>query len=352
MTKINVDKIANLHDEINGGYNSKNNTKSYNNWNTITILLQILNIVLCYFGISTLFANFINGFNYSTIIVALLSIVTVSIWEYLKRVNLRKTLLDFFSNKKILNTNTLFTSIFVLGSILIAVYGGKELSDNRSNIQNNYTNISDSIVNSITIKYDTLISKNEIRSDYIYSTAIDNNGNKRSLNKIESAQLNQLFASNKILLENKSTELKNISEKYNNKILTETNKTYNIVIIFIIITLLFESLIFMGINNNAKFDYKLYIDSTNNSTYQKYLLYDKYLNILYNNGSYKINEMLMTEANFSEIVKIKIGDTSSKNIKDFFIIITGLGLIEKNGRGRSFKIAYNDACEKIKEILN
>lgn len=349
---INIDKLSN---EIEQRSFYKANLSSNNNWFYMSVLFQLLNIVICFFGVYLFLNKVLDDFIFKEYIIGVISFSVLFIWEKLKRQIIRKVNLNYlrakskYSNEQL--SNLLLMGFLIICNSLIAIQGGIELSDKEDKI----AVVSDSL---ITQKSDLLnknsfieITKLEDRIKFVYENALDRKRRTRALTDEEKIEVSTWQEEiKKIKIENKEN-LSVIEKTYKQKSDEKRSENSNIVLIFIITSLLFESFIFIGVSYCAYYDFKSYFEIIETDNYKKKIVYELLMVLFFKNGSLKIENSCPSEKTFKEIIKIKDKNISDKTIKEFIAILLHLEIIVTKSNRRFFNKKFEESQNILTEYL-
>lgn len=349
---INIEKLSN---EIEQKSYSKANHSSNNTWFYISVVFQILNIIICFFGIYLFLNKIISDFIFKEYVIGILSFIVLSLWEKTKRDIIRKVNLNFLRASKIITNKQLgnisLMLFLIICNTLIAIQGGIELSDKKDVIEITTDSLITNKVELINNNYNQEINKIQSRIDYVYHNAVDKKRRSRSLSEEEKAEIS-LWQNEVIKLkEEQNNKIKNIENKELNKSKNKTDNNNNTVLIFIIGSLIFETFIFIGISFCALYDYKSYYEITDSENYKKKTEFELLLELFFKNGNLKENQYCPSEKSFKDIVKIKNSNITDKTIKEFIAILIHLQIIISKTNRRVFNKSYLDAQNVVSEYL-
>lgn len=347
---MNIQKIKQLEMELESKSFYKTNVSKYVLWKYSSYLFQLLNIVLCFFGLYLFLDKTIETFPFKKEVLSIISGLVLVFWEYLKRIQIRDLTIIFIKNENGFNKNNLTNLgiglFLIICSSLIAINGGNELSNKNNNIIQVSDNNLKTFTDSINSNYTNDINKLQSRIDYVYQNNVDKNNIKRPLTKSQERYVREI--DNKIIL--LKNENSSILSEYKLELSTEkidkVNKNDKVVLIFIITSLLFEVIILISILYCAFFDYKSYFEIKNTEEYRKNEIFNKYLSIIFDNGKNNIGDKLDAELQIKEFIKIKYKNT--EYFKDFFVTLISLKIIEtRSDKRRYFTKNYQEAKKEI-----
>lgn len=357
-TKIMVDfkKLENLENEISKKSFHKANKSKNNTWYFTSLTFQLLNIIICFFGLYLFLSKVIDTFPAKMYIIGSISMIILFFWEKLKREQLRTTTISFLREKKEVSVkqipNFLITIFLIICSSLIAIQGGKELSDKQEKIETKFDNKLDTESDSINIYYENKIKTLESRVEYIYSNAKDRKGDTRPLTTFETNEVKEIDNKVKELKSEKDKELNKLEEKVNNKKNKHDNKNENIVVIFIISSIVFELFIIIGVCFTSIYDFMFYTETTNDENFKKRKLFLDYIDLIYENGRLTRDDKVVSENKFYNIIKLKYRNNTG-NFKEFIYIISFLKItITRKDKRKYFGKTYEEATQSVNEYFD
>ncbi len=351
---MDINKINRLDNEINQKSFEKANSSNNSNWYWTSITFQVLNVIICFFGFYLFTNKVIDDFPFKMYVLGILSIVVLYFWERLKRVQIRSSVMNFLRAKKQITfkqlPNLSLTLFLIICSSLIAINGGNELSDKTDKIETNNELAIKIEKDSIVKYYSDDIKKLEYRVDYIINNAKNKTGESRSLKKNEIEDIDNFDNSIKSLKIERDKSLTSIDSKYTTKVSKLENKNSNIVLIFVIGSIIVEFFILFGIRFTTNYDFKYHQENINSEGYKKYNLYMNYISILYENGKSNVDDKVLSEAKFIEFVKLKFKNTL--HTKEFMTIVQFLKIIEtRTDRRKYFIKSFDEAKQEIIDYL-
>lgn len=339
--------------------------------NVFSYLGNITSIFFAFFFLYQLLTRVTSDFTGKVAVFGIISVITLSIFELLKRFVLKGMCFSVIFNKK-LNTEVIYNIIFSLilfcSSFYLTIHGAKIFSDNRDKvqveIQSNMANNIDSITNIFNNKIEYKISERngliKNRDTYNEKIKFTQNSNKlkqysnlinQTNNEIQRAdkeidRLRTEQSSNISLI--KSDVKLNLQEKVNEIF---KNQTY-----FIIISSFIELLILVGVGFHVIFKLNIYNEYKNNiNNNQEYKLYQHYsamLNILYQNGKIQYESELSSMASFINNVRNREKFTH-RYIKNFISLVKDLGIIATDRQHKNIAAKnYTEAKEILLNFFN
>ncbi len=351
---MNIKDIEDLENEITKKSYHKANESKNKNWYWTSMIFQVLNIIICFFGLYLFLGSVIDAFLFKEIIIGIISFFILFFWERLKRQQIRSVSMDYLRDKKEFTIkqlpNLLITFFLIVCSSFIAIKGGQELSDKQDKIEITYDNTIKVETDSIVKYYGAEINKLQVRVDYIYTNAKDRKGVQRSLKKEETEEVNKLDDKIKELKVEKDKSLADINTKYGSKKEKQDESNSSVVMIFIVSSIIFELFIMFGVLYCAVYDFNSFYEITKSDNYRKKILFEEYLNVFYQNGKANKDERCISEKKFIDFIKIKYKNTL--HIKEFLSIIVFLKIIEtRSDRKRYYSENFEDAKTNLKEYI-
>lgn len=328
---------------------------------------NLASIFFAYWFLSKLMYRAISEFPGREIGVAFLSIISLGIFELLKRFVLKGFSLAVIQSKKI-NTEVIYTFVFsvilLTGSFYLSLSGAKIFSDKREEIQQQVEIVTSAQEDSINTIYAGKIAyklkdREDLRKNKnIYVDKLAEVGNNttrlkqfndliKGVNdeiKRVDVEIDSLKVNNKRDIESINKKLKNSSDDQ----IVQISKNQ---VAFIIISSFIELLILVGIWFHSFFRLKVYDEYRqnleNNTNYEMYRDYSKMLSMMYRNGKVQPQTELPAMTSFMEIVKKKEG-FSHNYMRDFTTICKDLGIITVNQKKKNIVLKkYQEAKDLL-----
>ena len=300
-----------------------------------------------------------------------LTILLLSVFEYIKRILLHNLSFDLVKYKwNILKPAIIgwfiFSVIIIGGSFYLSLSGAKNFASTSGNvnavIENNNKHLVDSlnlIANNEKITYVTnLASLRE--SDKILREKLLNTDDKSSKLRKE---YQTTIDKNLIEINDNEAKLKDINDDVNNKI-NELNKNTDInksenkntdannIILFITLSSFIELLIIIGIY--FKEYYELILYGLNEGKMEKqYVKKERYtilLKYIFKEGKAQIGDKVPAVTPFKELIKTKAQNIPSKFIDEFFMDMDNHNIFTKEGKRRFIGLSYDKALEILDEF--
>lgn len=300
-----------------------------------------------------------------------LTLIILIIFEIIKRYVVSTFSFTFISNKKRIKANNLswlFVSISILAlSFYLSIIGSKNFAST-GEVKNEITKTNISLViDSITHKYE----KDKV-------PYIDDNKELRSINndlrrKLGDTPLGYVSVRNQYqlnidknveMIEKNNIQINKIDEILNKKTLKlnseleETklinyNDDFKNIILFIIIAIFCELIIFAGIYFREYFEYNSFL--INRLKYEKiYTRKERYralLSFIYNGGSLNVGGQVTGILKIKELVadKSTVQDSDAL-VENFFLDMDRLKVFSLNGTRRKVLMTYEDALEIVENF--
>lgn len=354
-------------------------SESYKNINSIMFILSIfghfISIILSYF----LLYKVIFSATESSSISLIISLILLSGLELLKRDFFDKFSFQYLKLKTLSHKDVypllIISSLIIALSFYASIKGSKEFSAKADKIENINEVKVNQYSDSVNTLYDGKIKfiNDEISSNKkLFENKDIEQTQLQSNEKITSVQKERIsdLKSQKLDIKKNITELDSsiskikserdlIIKEYNEKSFKNVNKFKNDndqnSFIFVIISILVEIIILLGVYFNKYYVFRTWMDFkekiTNDSSYQKWILYDEMLNIIYNKNL-KVNDKLPSSKNIIDILKINNIRISQKDITDFLKILNNIGITQTSGSYRFFLKTKDSSIELLKQHFN
>jgi hypothetical protein len=353
---MKINEFKKLEEKING----QNFNKGYKNINVVMLLLSIFghfaSIFLAYFALSKVLGGVIEN----PVAVFIASLVMLCGLELLKRDIFDKFSIQYLKVKAFTkDVLPLFIlSVTIIGvSFYASIHGAQEFSSKSDVIEKNKKETINQFSDSLTKVYNVKISQidTEIKSD---KNKIDTKDKEQT--DLESIQPPTRSAKQRIkdLKDEKNVlreditklegDISSVKKELTTKIKehekevgdeTEDKKKDNSSnsLAFVLISTLIELIILAGVYFNEYYKWRSYKEFRDklekDPNYQKYLLYDQILHIIYPEDT-KMNQKLPANKNIIDMCKINEIIVLNKDITDFLKIMTSLGIIKVSGSAK------------------
>ncbi len=371
---MKINEFKKLEEKIN----NQTFNQGYKTINKVMFALSIFghlaSIFLAYFLLSKILA----GAMASAVAVTITSIILLTGLELLKR-----DIFDKFSAQQLKagGINRDVMPLMVSGLLIISlsfymtISGAKEFSSKEKILEDTkkevITTYKDSLTNIYTIKI-TDIEK-EIKDT---KSKIDIKDGEQT--ELEAVQPPTWSATNRIRDIKKEKELLRIDVgKYEAKIDTlkkeldtkikaheeevsaetddkkKDNSTNTVM--FVLLSTVIELLILAGVYFNEYYKYRSYREFRTkiekDPNYQKWMLYDKILNIIYTEDT-RMNEKLPANKNIIEMCKVNDFIVMPKDITDFLKVMNNIGIIKTSGAAKYISKQRDLAFEALRKHFN
>jgi len=354
-------------------------SESYKNINSIMFILSIfghfISIILsCFLLYKVIFSA-----TESSSISLIISLILLSGLELLKRDFFDKFSFQYLKLKTLSHKDVypllIISSLIISLSFYASIKGSKEFSAKADKIENINEVKVNQYSDSVNTLYDGKIKfiNDEISSNKkLFENKDIEQTQLQSNEKITSVQKERIsdLKSQKLDIKKNITELDSsiskikserdlIIKEYNDKSFKNVDKFKNDnnqnSLIFVIISILVEIIILLGVYFNKYYVFRTWTDFkekiTNDSSYQKWILYDEILNIIYNKNL-KVNDKLPSSKNIIEILKINNIRIPSKDLTDFLKLLNSIGIIQTSGSYRLFLKTKDSSIELLKQHFN
>ena len=340
--------------------NNQDFNESYKTINIVLVSLSwfghFASIFLAYFMLSKVLSGAMTD---NPVAVLIASIIILCGLELLKRDIFDKFSIQYLKQKSIQKVLPLFILSFsVIGISFYSSISGagefaskeKELNTDKDLVLKQYsdslTKVNDSIILTKDLEIKDLKSKLDIKDKE--QTDIEA---LQPLNRQQRQRIADLKGEREVLrtdiqkVEDVQTEIKEdvqtkikqketeIGSKTNEKKKDNSTNT----VMFVIISALIELVILAGVYFNEYYKFRSYREFRDklekDPNYQKYLLYDQILHIIYPEDT-KMNQKLPSNKNIIDMCKINEIIVLNKDITDFLKIMTSLGIIKVSGSAK------------------
>ena len=336
-----------------------------------SFLGNIGSIFFAFFFINELLYNATNEFAGRVIILGTATVVSMGIFELLKRYVFRNLSLSILSKQSTaveLFYNIMFSLVLVCGSFYLSLNGAKEFADKSTAIETQASKDISTQADSITQAYSKRIDlksserQNVVKTRDIYVDKMASgeaySSRLKEYNKLindANAQLEKIDESilrienerddaiSAIRLEISKTTDKQIEQVGNNKIA------------FLLISSFIELLILVGVYFHTFYMLKTFNDFkrrlVSSPSYGIYEAYTKLLAILFKNGKVDVEEVLPDDESFIKMA-IARDDFEENEINDFLELCTNLGLTVPYRQKRIAAKRFDEAKEILVNYFN
>jgi hypothetical protein len=354
---MKINEFKKLEEKING----QNFGQGYKNINTLMLILSIFghfaSIFLAYFALSKVLGGVIEN---NPTVVFIASLILLSGLELLKR-----DIFDKFSIQylKIKGFTKDVLPLFILSVLIIStsfyasIHGAKEFSSKEAVIEQAKKETVNQFSDSLTGVYNIKIVEieTEIKTDKDKIDLKDKEQTElEAIQPPTRSQRNRIkdLKDEKNLLRGEITKLEGDQNNIKSELATrlkeheteisadtEDKKKDNSSnsLAFVLISTLIELVILAGVYFNEYYKFRSYREFRDrlekDPNYQKWMLYDQMLNIIYQEDS-KMNQKLPANKGISDMCKVNDIIVMPKDITDFLKIMNSLGVIKTSGSTR------------------
>lgn len=354
-------------------------SKGYKNINIVLYVLSIFgnlaSIFLAYFLLSKILLSVMSS---NIIVTSITSLMLLTGLELLKRDIFDKFSIQYLKNKSF-NKNVIplfiVSCCIICTSFFLSINGAKEFSSKTEVIDKNKNELIKINTDSLSKKYnDKILSyeneiniiKNKIESKDKEQTDLESiqppsYSQKSRIKDLKNDKLSLKGDIDKLLVNIDSTKSElsvKIKEKEKELILiSEKDKESNTSnsISFIILSSIIELVILFGVYFNEYYKFKSYREFRDrigkDPNYQKWILYDKILSIIYSEDT-KNGEKLASNKSIIESCKINDIIVMPKDITNFLKICNNLGIIKVSGNSRYISKPRDLSFEILKNQFN
>lgn len=354
---MNLDKFNSLRKRF-----ENQRFESSQKWTALVLfygsyLGNILSIILSYFFIIKLLGNTAVHFNGQEYVLPIFVILFLTILEFAKRFTFANVTTSFLTVKKRTASffiGVAFVVLLVASTFYLSLSGANTYANKSEIITTTTDNIISTQTDSLNQHYKTENSKLEERIAYLYKAAEERKN--KSLKPIEVAQVKDWEASIKENNKKLEEKISSVKETYSSKANEQKDQSQKSQLAFILISAFIEILILIGVAFNIYYQYTSYTEQKtsldSNPNYEKLIIYEALLKILYNNGKVNANTQLPTANAFKDLVYASSKKYSQKTIKDFLTLTNHLKISQIIGKNRMTIVSYDKAQEILSNYLN
>lgn len=359
------------YDEYKKLEESINNQNFNKNYKTINIVLKILSyfghitsIFLAYFMLSKIIEGAMTG---NIIVAGGASVVLLSGLELLKRNMFDRFSISYLKlkgiKKEVLPLFLISLTIISL-SFYATINGASEFSSKSVEIEVKGKESIKTYNDSLTKVYsgeikgleDSFKSKDEIL------TNLQNLALTQRLSKDQRTTISDLSQQKKDIQQQvleKKTELVSKIKEHQEEVTTESTSkkedNSKNTIMFVILSSLIELAILAGVFFNEYYKFRSYNEFRNklekDPGYQKWLLYDQILNVIYTDDT-KMNQKLPSNKAIIDMCKVNGIIVLPKDLTDFLKVITNIGIIKSSGSSKYINKTKDLAEEYLRKQYN
>jgi hypothetical protein len=358
--------------------NNQNFNEGYKTINLVLLALSwfghFASVFLAYFMLSKVLAGAMTD---NPVAVFISSIIILSGVELLKRDIFDKFSIQYLKLKSIQKVLPLFLlSFLIIGISFYSSISGagefaskeKEFDENKELVIQQYSDslnrINDSIIKIKDTEISTLKSKLDIKDKE--QTDIES---QQPLNRQQRQRVADLKNERSTLrtdIEKIETDKKILTEETQNKIKIKENElgsktdekkkdNSKNTVLFVIISTIIELVILAGVYFNEYYKFRSYREFRDklekDPNYQKYLLYEQILQVLYPEDT-KMNQKLPSNKAIIDMCKVNEMIVLNKDVTDFMKVMNNLGIIKASGSSKYINKQRDLSFEILKKHFN
>lgn len=357
--------------DFNSSYKSIDRVMFY-----LSIFGHVSSIFLAYFLVYKILSGAITD---NTLIVTIASIILLCGLELLKREIFDKFSLQQLKFKSFLSKEVLplliFSTLIISLSFYASIKGAQEFSSKSKVIDEKSDNTIKLYEDSLTNIYNLKIVdvENDIKSIKIKieekdkeQTSIESNlpisyqqKNRVKDLKSEKLSLKSDISNYELDIKNNKDELSSKIKSYEDKVkvvsTTEKDENETNSFFFVMISTLIELIILAGVYFNKYFKFRSYSEFKSkidrDPNYQKWLLYNSILDIIYTPDT-KINDKLLSTKNIIDLCKLNGIILLQKDIVSCFKLLGSINIVKSSGSVRYISKTKEIAYETLKTHFN
>lgn len=322
-----------------------------------SFLGNIASIVFAYFFLSSILNSSTDEFPGKSWVLPFISIISLTTFELLKRFLFKKLALSWVSNKKMTKeiiANLSLSIIIISTSFYLAISGANKFADKGKEITQNTDLIIKQQTDSLNKVYSVKIEK--LERDKAQWVELINGTRSVKLRTEYNNSLSQISKDIKDTETERLNSVKELEKQIKEKSLVDVKETHSNQLAFILITTFIELLILVGVWFNASYNYRSLKEYEEvlltNDQYHQYILHEKLLNILYNNGKVRLNEQVVSFTRFNDLVKLSGIKVIQKDTRDFLSISNNLTITNIVKGKRYIGKTFEEAKEILKNHYN
>jgi len=314
---------------------------------------NILSIILSFFFVNHLAGTAAVHFAGQEIVLPIFIILFLTIFEFAKRFTFANVITTFLTVKKRTASffgGLVFVGLLVAGTFYLSLSGANTYANKTEIITTTTEAVINTQIDSLNKRFKEENDKLEARITYLYKAA-ETRKNK-SLKPLEVEQVKDWEAS--IANNNKTLEVKITEIKADNNLKANQQKdqSSDSQLAFLLLSGFIEILILIGVGFNEYYEFNSFTEQKealdSNPNYQKLIIYEGLLKVLYNNGKTNVNASLPSFNAFKELVSASGKKLPQKTIKEFIQLCNYLKISQTIGKNRIAVVNY----EKAQDILS
>ena len=340
--------------------NNINFNQSYKNINVIMTVLSyfgnLASIFLAYFFMSKIIAGGIEN----PIAVFISSVIILSGIELLKRDIFDKFSVQYLKERKLAKSVlplAIVSLLLICSSFYLSINGAHDFSNKSDKIEM----AKDTTLQVYTDSLNTLYNgKIKLKEDEINAIKLQITGKDKEQTELESMQplsrqqrqrvadlkkeretlrsdIEKIETTKQSLTEDVQKKIKQKETELGSKTDEKKKDNSKNTIAFVIVSTLIELIILAGVYFNEYYKFRSYREFRDrlekDPNYQKFLLYEQILQILYPEDM-RMNQKLSSNKAIIDMCKVNDIIVLNKDITDFFKVITNLGIIKVSGNAK------------------
>ena len=372
---MKINEFKKLEEKING----QNFNQGYKNINVVMLLLSIFghfaSIFLAYFALSKVLGGVIEN---NPVVVLIASVVMLSGLELLKRDIFDKFSVQYLKVKAFTkDVLPLFIlSVAIIGvSFYASIHGAQEFSSKSDVIEKDKKETIVQFSDSLTKVYDVKITQIdvEIKSDKdkidikdkeqtdLEAIQPPTRSAKQRIKDLKDEKtvlredITKLEGDISVVKQELATKIKEHETEVGAESEDKKKDNSSNSLAFVLISTLIELIILAGVYFNEYYKFRSYREFRNrlekDPNYQKWMLYDQMLNIVYQEDS-KMNQKLPANKGIADMCKVNDIIVMPKDITDFLKVMNGIGVIKTSGSTRYINKQRDLAFEILRKHFN
>ncbi len=361
---MKINDYKKLEDKIN----NQNFNKSYKTINIVLTLLSyfghVTSIFLAYFMLSKVIEGAMTG---NLVIAGIASVILLAGLELLKRDMFDKFSISYLKLKGITKEvlPLFFISLTIISlSFYASIKGAAEFSSKSEEIEvkgkETIKTYNDSLnkvyTDEIKVLEDNFKSKDEILTN-LQTIALTQRLSKDQRNTISDLSTQKKDIQQQVTEKKNEliTKIKEHEKGVTTEAIDKKEDNSKNSLIFVIISTLIELIILTGVFFNECYKFRSYNEFRNklekDPGYQKWLLYDQMLHIIYTEDT-KMNQKLPSNKAIVDMCKANGIIVLNKDLADFLKIITNIGIIKVSGSAKYINKTKDLAEEYLRKQYN
>jgi len=330
---------------------------SYKSVNGILYLFSFLgnvaSIIFAYFFLSNILSGVTDNFWGKAFVITLISFLALTAFELLKRFLFKQTAKTIIksSNKTEKYIIGGLSFLIVCTSFYLSISGAHTLSDKTQKIADNTQKKIDLVFKSITADYQIKIDKINKQIDF-YNQMIATGTKSRALRM----QYNQMIIAATAQLEKlnleKTADIKTAKTDIISGTKITLDNSFANVRAFLILSTFIELIILIGVAFDTYYNDRVFneFDSlvTDSRKHRNFVLYNRLLNAVFNNGKLTKDENILTSNTLSKIIKAIDLQVTDNQIKNFYTLLVQVKVIESPIKRKAL-MTFAEAKKALKD---